>query len=310
MPINDILNRLDDAERAFTGSQFLAPMIGRAGVLVRIAGVVCRMKKLRGLPRAFEGWAVLRATSTSAAEFMRPASLTETAEYLALFPAVPLVLAQRADEGAPGSWLAFPAQRGDMRFKIQGPVVVRLCGEGLERFETVVTRFDGRQFWYERRSPGRDPSLAAYLRAQLLAPVSDGLPPAKNTLHARGLSAEERDAYGFVRALLAEARRDQVEVRLSEALAHAGAELRAYVERGDAYVVSYLVDGRPQMSTIRRDDLSVLTAGICLSGEDQVFDLTSLVGVLREADETGRLVRVGEADMSEDDYRAAHPPNA
>ena len=199
--------------------------------------------------------------------------------------------------------MALPAQRGDTRLRIEDAVPVHLTEDGLERFETIIARFDGRVFWYERRDPGRDPSLAAYLREQL----NVGTRP--DDLHKANLSREEREAYAFARALIAQAEQDRVEGRLKNALDHAGASYRSHVERGDVFVITYEVDGRTHTSAIRRDDLTVETAGICLAGQDRRFDLTSLVGVLREARDTGRIVPVGDdGPLDEERYWQVHPP--
>ena len=55
-------------------------------------------------------------------------------------------------------------------------------------------------------------------------------------------------------------------------LAHAGAEFRSYVDRGDVYVVTYEVDGRQHVSTIQRDNLTVMT--------DVGTDTVTVTGVL------------------------------
>ncbi|MBX9695168.1 MAG: hypothetical protein K2Z81_22470, partial [Cyanobacteria bacterium] len=73
--------------------------------------------------------------------------------------------------------------------------------------------------------------------------------------------------------------------RISLALAHAGARLDRYSEtaQGDGVAtVRYVVDGADFSATVRLDDLSIVSSGICLSGRDRDFDLTSLVGVMRE----------------------------
>lgn len=126
-----------------------------------------------------------------------------------------------------------------------------------------------------------------------------------------GLTAEERTAYArhFGPRFLAEveARRDREEHRLCAALAHAGADLREYQIRGDAYRVVYEVDGRRQASVVSRDDLTVQVAGICLSGHDRQFDLKSMVGV-READAIGHVVRIGDdGGLPENVYWDVHP---
>jgi hypothetical protein len=196
-------------------------------------------------------------------------------------------------------WLAIPASGADMRFRIEGLIPVRLVEEA-RLFEIVLSRFDGAHCWYEGPDPRRDPATAAYLREALGAMVEP------QHLSRPGLTAEERTAYAlnYAPRLQAEidARRDRVEERLREALAHAGAELKDYLERDQTYRVTYEVDGQRHVSVVDQNDLSVQVAGICLSGEDRHFDLQSLVGVLREAHEADQVVRVGHdnAGVSEE----------
>jgi hypothetical protein len=202
-------------------------------------------------------------------------------------------------------WLAMPAHRGDGRFRIEGPVPVRLIEEP-EPFAVILARFDGAQCWYDGPEPRRDPRTAAYLRESLARMVEP------EHLSRKGLTAEERAAYAmcYIPRLEAEieARRDRTEERLRDALAHAGAALREYQERGDVYRVAYEVDGRRHVSVVSRHDLSVQVAGICLSGRDRGFDLQSLVGVLREAEDSGRVSRIGDDGIPEDVYWNVHPP--
>jgi hypothetical protein len=298
--LNDALDRLAAAEEQFLAGEFLAPMFQGGQVQVRIAGVVCRLKVE---PADFAGWGVFRPTSHSSAQLVRPATLAERQRYLRLFPLLRLILCQRQRE----QWLAIPAHQADTRLRIQGAVPVRLVEEA-QLFEVIETRFDGVQCWFERTDARRDSATAAYLR-QALQEMTE-----PDRLSRPGLTAEERTAYALnywprLEAQL-EAQRDRTEERLREALAHAGAAYRGYLERDDSYRVEYEVDGQRHVSVVGKQDLAVEVAGICLSGEDRHFDLQSLVGVLREAHGAGDIVAVGEDNrgMDEEQYWRVHPP--
>jgi hypothetical protein len=289
------LDRLAKAEGALVGSQFLAPVLRGLGVGVRIVGVRCT---LAVAPRDFEGWGAFEAVSYDRAKLVREMTMSERRRYLTLFPAVRMILCRRDGR----HWLGLPASRADSRFAIEGLVPVRFVEEG-EVFETVLARFDGGQFWFESVDDRADPAAAPLLRESLGGMIEPG------AVRRLGLTAEQRAAYALeycARLEAAEAAREAAEAehqallvdqrqatetRLRAALRHAGADLRDYAERGDVYRVSYQVDGRRHTSVVRKDDLTVVTAGVCLSGGDRHFDLASLVGVLREGEHAGRIVR-------------------
>jgi hypothetical protein len=295
--VNDALERLATAEEQFLTREFLAPVLRRGAVCVRIAGVICR---LRVEPSDFEGWGVFQPLAHSHARLVRPARLAERQRYLELFPLVRLILVEKHDD----AWLATPAHKADTRLRIDGLVPVRLVEEA-EPFAVIHTRFDGAQFWYDEPDPRRDPATAAFLRQALKRMA----PP--DQLERSGLTAEERAAYAACYwpryETSEEARRSREEKRVRQALAHAGAEFEQFRERGDVYVVTYRVDGQQHVSTVARNNLGVQVAGICLSGEDASFDLQSLVGVIREAQGGGGFLRIGEGGMAERQYWDVHP---
>lgn len=298
--LNEALDRLAAAEAKFLAREFLAPILHGGRVQVRLAGVICQ---LHVQPADFEGWGVFKPLSHSQARLVRPATLAERQRYLRLFPLLRLILCRHEGE----QWLAVPAHQADSRFRIQGAIPVRLAEEA-QLFEVIETRFDGGQCWFERLDPRRDAGTAAYLRRAL----QDMIEP--DNLRRPGLTAEERTAYALnywprLQAELAAAR-DQTEERLREALAHAGAKYQGYLERADIYRVEYTVDGERHLSVVAKNDLSVQVAGICLSGDDEHFDLQSLIGVIRAGQGEGGIVPVGRENqgLEEEHYWRVHPP--
>ena len=305
---DDAFARLARAESEFLGREFLAPALVGGEVRVRIAGVACT---LRTTPPDFEGWGIFRATSHSTAELVREAGLAEQRRYLNLFPLVRLIVCARHATTTKQTprWLAMSAHRGDTRIQIEGSVPI-LLAEEVQQFDVVRARYDGSAFWFDDLDPARDPVTAEFLRQSLKATIEP------NQLERQGLTPEERAAYA-VNFFEKEGVKNQQEVektesRLRDALQHAGAEFVDFLERRDSYRVTYAIGGRQHVSAVRKNDLTVQVAGICLDGQDQRFDLASLVGVIREGEGDGGIVRVGRENdgMEEDEYWDIHPPNA
>jgi len=266
-----IISKLAAAEQELKCKVFLAPVLKNARVRVRIAGIVCEL----AIQTDFAGWGLLRAINHGQAEFVEPASPTLVGKYLSLFPRVQMVLVQQFG----GQWWAVAASTSDTRLSLSAPVPVHLVGVA-HSFDTVNTRFDGSAFWFEDVDRRRDPAVAGCLR-KALAEVTK-----PEELRCPGAVPQEKLAYkmlwlakvGDVQAAV-----DSDQARISTALQHAGAQLESFWHHdGGESTVRFTVDGNTHSVTIRTNDLSVMSAGICLSGRDGDFDLTSLVSVFRE----------------------------
>jgi hypothetical protein len=270
MRARDLIERFGNEEEAFLKTEFLAPVVRGAGVRVRIAGIVC---ELAARARQ-EGIFVLRPKSHREAAPVRPATRAEAKRYLELFPRARLVAALLHGE----RWFGLPAGAAEKGVRVEGLVPIAIA-PNLQLFQTASVRFDGALFLLEGTER---PAEAAYLRDEL----GRGTPV--EALSRKGLVDAERAAYARALELKREMEQSADERRLDRALKLAGAELESYHDQQGSYVVSYRVDGRPYTSVVAKGDLSVLSAGVCLSGRDRDFDLATLVGVLRQHRRLGR----------------------
>lgn len=272
-----LIKRLASEEARALSNTFVAPVVRGKHVSVQVEGIAYTMSVK---DRDFEGWAVLKADNSKEATVCGAATLEQIKKYLNLLPRFRLIL---LDEFEHRLW-SLQAGTADARAQISGPIPVHLA-QRPGRFETVCARFDGSTFWYESVDRRRDPALARALRDALQADVSPEM------LHVLNAVPQEKLAYRMLwlrkhpemRGRVFSAPQTDLQ-RVESALNHAGAQLEGLWNEGaDEVSVRYVVDGHTHTSRIRPSDLSVISAGICLSGLDQNFDLTSLVGVMRES---------------------------
>lgn len=271
--MRSLIERLAKAEQNFIKTRFLAPLVRGGQVRVRMEGMICTYT---AEPRDFEGWGVFQARADFRAVLLREASRKQKAEYLKMLPGVRLILV-RPLRGA--SWLAYPANRGEFRYKYGEvkPVVVRLVSQ-VKAFQIAACRFDGQGFWFDKVDRAADPKVPGLMAKALRAFVA----PA--ALRHPGLTPEFREAYELVLNQVGDLRVQTDEARLRRALEMGGGSLESFVDRGDYWTTQWTTsNGESHTSAIQKSDLTVMSAGICLDGEDAKFDLQSLVGVVEGA---------------------------
>ena len=292
--IRAFISQLSRKQAASRKVCFVAPKTAHSqSVRMRLQGLVYTFK---AEPANFEGWGVFLphkedlSKGKGRATFQGEASPARKHAYLACFPRVEMRLLRQLTGS---TWLAGPvagartANRAQ-RHLVGRPVVVHLV-ESQAPFTQIRARFDGLNFWFDEVSPTADPRLGD----RMMEALSEALPPA--ALRLPGMTSEDRVGYTVeyfhrfpppprektVRTWMPERNTQAEQIRLETALARAGGRLRNYSESGECWLVHWTDSfGELHSSTINRRDLSVVSSGICLSGQDDKFDLTSLVGVV------------------------------
>lgn len=311
-----LAQELAAAERDLLAQQIIAPSVPRARLRVRHESLLGLIYEFGVEPPPFTGWGCFQPTSTSTARLVREALPWEREGYLEQLPRLRSVLLW-PDESrwlTGDVWWALPYNAGDAarRFPFLGdePFAVFLCNteDGADRFARVVVRVDGGAGgarWYGGPDARADPRHAELLRAARASDAQGGL---EHTKRFSGLAASERRALTLDRLhALDLLRREErlasarLEEELRYALAKAGARLLSWRElpgensgQPGSLVVEWSSAGGDEegaggvprsrrthryTSTVARN-LSVVSSGICLSGQDRTFDLTSLVGVM------------------------------
>ncbi|GLV60993.1 hypothetical protein KDH_78110 [Dictyobacter sp. S3.2.2.5] len=306
----ELIARLGQQGRDLQERELIAPLLFGGRIRTRLNGLVYEFR----VRQRFVGWGRFRPTGESEARLIEEALPWERGSYLELFPALRMLLLWPDSSGRfPGTWWAIPYNEDDARRRFglaMEPLPVFLCDPmaGAERFERVIVRVDGGIRWFEGTDLRADPRHAEWLRDasamesdEPLEKLLPGLASSERLslllwrIHQMELSGnaqgggmrppqqrrEQRDW------LVGQTRQRALEQRLRHALSKADATLHSYSEvaASDGSLRHLVVEWSEHGQTRRYRSLvdpglNVVSSGICLSGQDRDFDLTSLVNVM------------------------------
>src|SRR5918911_3084140 len=121
----NLIDALAQDEAALRGQEFLAPLLEDGRARLRLRGIVYEFAVGNSRP----GWWIGRVCDARSAVVVGEALPWQRGDYLALWPALRLVLLHPL---AHGSWAALPFNPSDaaQRFGLHGPLVVRLVEGG------------------------------------------------------------------------------------------------------------------------------------------------------------------------------------
>lgn len=274
----DIFKKFAEQENKITEMEFISPVFGNTIVAMRIHGVVYTLD----IKPTDPGWYVFKPVDFENATNDRDAGFDEIDQYLKKLPSIRLVTSYKLD----GVYYGLPQKGNKFGFEQGTLLPIYLSDDNTLDFEIVVCRFDGGNVWFDTADPNNDLMKGEYLREN----YGNALVPDK--LRFSGLTFEEKAAYAIKFKMDKELQKKTAEKGIGGAVSHAGGELVSYRERKDSYSITYKVDGEKFTSFISKDhSYNVISAGICLNGHDEAFDLKSLVSVIKEGQDRGLIYR-------------------
>jgi len=262
--VKDILKGVKEQEKAFLKSYFLAPIFKDRKVYVTIAGFSTTLRVSNAEP----GWAIIKPFTLMAAKVVATPTIVEIEKYLNALPKVSFILARKYED----EWFGFPAYEYHSKLGNLAPWNMRQINKGRgSKFCQVVTGYDGKNFWFLSPDFKRHPFIAEFLQDNLREKT-----PLKK-LTGQGLTPQEKLVY----RIALDMEKEPVEEMLKRVVAHGGGKLHSYADRGDSYTIRFSVAGEEVSATVKKD-LQIISAGFCLSGEDNKFDLASITSVVQE----------------------------
>jgi len=282
MDIGSLMSKMKALDHDLLTTEFIAPYIG-GPIITRIAGIVYtfspyRMSRNRNAypwPKTDHGIFRWKPIDTKRAIAQPTGRLAyhEYRKFLEHFPILKVIVIRRHE----GQWLTVPwnAEEVYTRFGIGGVLPVYLC-DRVERFDVVNVAFTPELIYMDRARLS-----AGWLRELKRTCSGEQLPA--DPYNVPGLPPEGRTALDYLLKRDEELKIALEEQRIRTALGHMDAELVSYMDQGpNQLVVRWKYRGIEYRTVVQKDNLEVVSAGICLSGQDRKFDLTSIVSVMRE----------------------------
>ena len=172
-------------------------------------------------------------------------------------------------------------------------VKVEFANEPLFTTAKIIQWEDGRFYFFETINPGN---------RQVVLGVKERFEQEQDLLGLRGVTPElryyyllanlQRQSYRAAeeieRLTLSRAEKDKrirefqstFAGRIRESIERAGASLVKYSKYGDGWLVEWVIEGQ-HVKSIIHDDLRLISAGFCLSGDDRSHTLNSIINLAR-----------------------------
>lgn len=273
MNVLDLITNLGEKENSLTSREFISPFFNSDTVYTYVNKILYSFK-FRG--KKDPGWYKFRPVDLKKARITGEAEYEDIHSYLNSLPVIRIVLIMKQEKNK-FIYLGLPLKNNKFGFDFNKAVQVLLPDDLVMDFDMIIGRFDGANIWFDCLEPINDSSKADYLRGCL-----ENLTEA-NKLRYAGLTIEEKAAYAIRLQLDRKYIEDRKKSAIQREVEFGGGKFIGYQERKDFISVTFEVDGESYTTQIsNKPDHQVISAGVCLSGGDRNFDLTSLVTVLRE----------------------------
>ena len=261
----EIVEIIRNSEKEIIGTDILAPMISDSTIVINVGGYNHFLTVNEQFDSSAISIGLFRVQTIFDAMFIRSCTVHEQNKYLSMFHKTHIVVIDPENNVG----IVFGSNK----------YTNYVSREKRAIFDIILCRNIGNSLVDCGYSNANNPNVSALMRKCLL----DG---EKDLPKASGVSVYHRTAYREVVVSNANTEFDTIK----HALEYNGAGLIDFwsTENG-VYVVRYTVSGREFLSEISQDNLQVISSGVCLSGEDMSFDLTSVVGVLRHGIETDQV---------------------
>jgi hypothetical protein len=236
------------------------------------------------------GWWVLYCDQSTVRRVEATVGMFEIVQFLDALPRFIVIAVHRLRAD---TWMVVPWNTSDatQRGWPDGePMAMHLVRDAIRPFDVVIARRLGRTILYDTLDDGLGTAaIAKTMRDLFDSGTEDAITPGAPSEMRRACSllVEYASALARMDPNRAESKqRTAMERKLRWHLAFVGAELLGWNESGEGYQVRWSHEGR-EYSTLLRRDLQVASAGICLDGTDLHHNLSSIVGVMEEAQHEG-----------------------
>ena len=259
-----LLDRYLAQEQNLLNQTILAPVQPNGRVAVKLPNGSIYTFRVKN----YSGWGVFSPRNIEWLTPVREAYQWEQLMYLRSLPLLRSILISPVTSGV---WLAMAWNRSDAKQRrLPEMFTVRLVEQG-QALDRIAARWDGLYAWWESLD-SRDPKPQIATDARIALSDMKSVPT--------DLTPEQAIVYSILLEKERESRVTKEERAMRSDLSHLGASLTSFESYGSGYIVCYQ-DGGTQHEVRVRSDFTVTSAGICLSGRDEDFDLASIVAVMR-----------------------------